>query len=174
MFPAHGAVPTNRSLAAPHRRVGLLALVAVLLLVIVTNVVMRYAFGEGRVEFEEIQWHLYAAGFLLGLSYAAQADAHIRVDVVRDRLPLRWQAWIELYGTLLLLLPFIALILIYGVPFALTSYQLGEHSQAPGGLPWRWIIKSMLPLGFAAAGARRHVTPVAGVRLPVPGRGSCR
>jgi TRAP-type mannitol/chloroaromatic compound transport system permease small subunit len=119
-----------------------------LLLVIVTNVLMRYAFGEGRVEFEEIQWHVYAAGFLLGLSYAAQADAHIRVDVVRDRLPLRWQAWIELYGTLLLLLPFIALILIYGVPFALTSYQLGEHSQAPGGLPWRWIIKSMLPFGF--------------------------
>lgn len=119
-----------------------------LLAVIVANVVLRYAFGEGRIEFEEIQWHLYSAGFLLGLSYATQTDAHIRVDVLRDRLPLRRQAWIELYGTLLLLLPFIALILVYGVPFVLSSYRLGEASQAPGGLPWRWAIKAVLPIGF--------------------------
>lgn len=129
-----------------------------LLAVIVANVVLRYAFGEGRVEFEEIQWHLYATGFLLGLGYALQADAHIRVDVLHERLDARLRAWLELYGTLLLLFPFIALVLVYGVPFAWTAWELGEISQSPGGLPMRWAIKAMLPLGFvllfAAALAR--------------------
>ena len=54
----------------------------VLLAVIVINVLMRYLFNEGRIEMEELQWHLYSIGFLLGLSYAYQADAHIRVDVL--------------------------------------------------------------------------------------------
>jgi len=119
-----------------------------LLAVIVANVVMRYVFGQGRIEFEEIQWHLYAAGFLLGLSYTYQADAHIRVDVLHERLSPRTQAWVELYGTLLLLLPFIALVLIAAVPFVWISFQRGEVSPSPGGLPLRWIVKGMLPVGF--------------------------
>lgn len=119
-----------------------------LLGVIVINVVLRYAFGEGRIEFEEIQWHLYALGFLLGLSYAYEKDAHIRVDVVHERLRPRTRAWIELYGIALLLLPFVALILIYSIPFVLQSYRVGEVSQAPGGLPYRWLMKAALPLGF--------------------------
>ena len=53
----------------------------VLLLIIVVNVTLRYLFGEGRIELEEIQWHIYSLGFLLGLSYAYQSDSHIRVDV---------------------------------------------------------------------------------------------
>ena len=119
-----------------------------LLLIIVGNVVLRYVFGQGRIEFEETQWHIYSLGFLLGLSYAFQADAHIRVDVVSERLHPRTRAWIELYGLLLGLLPFIALILIHGLPFVQQSWALSEVSQAPGGLPYRWLIKAMLPLGF--------------------------
>lgn len=119
-----------------------------LLVIIVANVVLRYVFGEGRIEFEEIQWHLYSIGFLLGLSFAYQADAHIRVDVLHERMRPRTQAWIELYGILLLLLPFITLVLIYSVPFVLQSYTLNEVSQAPGGLPGRWLIKAVLPLSF--------------------------
>ena len=120
----------------------------VLLFVIVGNVLLRYVFGEGRIELEEIQWHLYSIGFLVGFSYAFQADSHIRVDVVSERLPARWRAWLELYGMLLALLPFIALMLWYSVPFVISSWQLAEVSQAPGGLPYRWAIKAVLPLGF--------------------------
>lgn len=120
----------------------------VLLVIIVFNVTMRYAFDQGRIEFEEIQWHIYSAGFLLGLSYAYQADTHIRVDVLHEQFSPTLQAWIELYGILLFLLPFIAIVLIYGVPFVVASYELGEISQSPGGLPYRWAIKAMLPAGF--------------------------
>lgn len=120
-----------------------------LLIVIVVNVAARYLFGEGRVEFEEIQWHLYSGGFLLGLSYAYSTDSHVRVDVIHERLSDRHKAWVELYGILLLLLPFIALILIFSIPFVIDSFRFAEISQAPGGLPYRWAIKAMLPLGFA-------------------------
>ncbi|MDA1077237.1 MAG: TRAP transporter small permease subunit [Proteobacteria bacterium] len=119
-----------------------------LLVMIVANVLLRYAFSQGRIEFEEIQWHLYSIGFLLGMGYTYQADAHIRVDVLHERLTPRAQAWIELYGILLFLLPFIAVILISSVPFVVISYQLSEISQSPGGLPFRWAIKAALPIGF--------------------------
>lgn len=119
-----------------------------LLIVIVTNVTLRYAFGEGRIEFEEIQWHLYSLGFLVGLSFAYSGDNHVRVDVLHERLSPRRKAWIELYGILLLLLPFVMLILVFSLPFVADSFRFNEISQAPGGLPYRWVIKAVLPLGF--------------------------
>ncbi len=123
-----------------------------LLATIVLNVIMRYVFGEGRIEFEELQWHLYAVGFLAGAAYAVESDDHVRVDFLRARLSLRMQAWVELYGIVLLLGPFIVLILYYSVPFIAYSWRAGEVSPAPGGLPFRWLIKSVLFAGFALLG----------------------
>ncbi len=120
-----------------------------LLLIIVVNVTARYVFGEGRIEFEEAQWHLYAMGFLLGLSICFDSDDHIRVDVIHDQLSLRAKAWIELYGLLLLFFPFVTLVLVFSIPFVQYSFTIGEISSAPGGLPYRWIIKSALFIGFA-------------------------
>ena len=120
-----------------------------LMVVIVCNVLLRYAFGAGRIEFEELQWHLYAVGFLAGLSYCVQADTHVRIDVLHERLRPRLRAWVELYGLLLLMFPFIALICVYGVPFVAESFASGEISPSPGGLPYRWLIKAALVAGFA-------------------------
>ena len=72
-----------------------LALIAVIML----NVVCRYVFSEGFIELEELQWHLYATGFLLGLSYALVEDAHVRVDVFRARWQTTTTAWVEFYGS---------------------------------------------------------------------------
>lgn len=121
----------------------------VLMAVIIINVVMRYVLGFGRIEFEELQWHLYAVGWLIGLSYCYVADDHVRVDLVHDRLSLRKQAWIEFLGIVFLLTPFIVLVLWYAIPFVIYSWDLGEVSGAPGGLPYTWIMKSFLFIGFA-------------------------
>jgi TRAP-type mannitol/chloroaromatic compound transport system permease small subunit len=144
----------SRRLDAIVRRAGEAAswLWLVLLAVVVLNVLLRYAFGEGRIEFEEIQWHLYATGFLVALGYTLQSDDHIRVDFLRTRFSPRLQAWIELYGTLLLLLPFVALVLVYSAPFVASSFAQAEVSAAPGGLPFRWAIKAVLSVGFALLG----------------------
>lgn len=116
--------------------------------VILCNVILRYSFGEGRIELEELQWHLFAAGFLIAIPMAVVTNDHIRVDLLHERFSPRTQAWIELYGTLLLLLPFTLLVLIFALPFAGVAWLSGEVSQAPGGLPYRWLIKAVLPLSF--------------------------
>ena len=121
----------------------------VLLVLIGLSVVLRYVFGQGRIELEELQWHVYALGFLLAIPVAVATDDHVRVDVLHERTPLRWRAWVELYGIALLLLPFVALVLFYALPFVGRSFAVGEVSQAPGGLPLRWLIKAALPAGFA-------------------------
>ena len=143
--------PLTRAIDAFLARVGdtLSYIWVLLLVVIVFNVLLRYVFSEGRIELEELQWHLYSVGFLLGLSYAYQSDAHIRVDVLHDRMAPRNQAWIELYGIVLFLLPFITLVLLFSMPFVASSWSLGEVSPSPGGLAYRWFVKAMLPVGFA-------------------------
>ena len=121
---------------------------AVLIAVVIINVTMRYLFGQGRIEFEEVQWHLYAAGFLIGLAMCMDADDHIRVDIFHERMSLRMQAWIEVYGLLILFLPFVTAMFVFSLPFVAYSFDIAEVSHAPGGLPLRWLIKSFLPLSM--------------------------
>ena len=120
----------------------------VLIGVVVLNVTMRYLFGEGRIEFEEIQWHLYAVGFLIGMATCMDTDNHVRVDLFHANMSLRRQAWVELYGLLLLFFPFAIAMLIFSIPFVAYSYQISEVSDSPGGLPYRWVIKSFLTLSM--------------------------
>jgi TRAP-type mannitol/chloroaromatic compound transport system permease small subunit len=121
----------------------------ILMLVIILQVTLRYAFGIGSIMLEEIQWHIYGIGFILGLSYCILLDRHVRIDVLAERLRPRTRAWIELVGLLILLLPFAVAIVIEAIPFALRSFQFGEVSAAPGGLPYRWVPKSFIVIGFA-------------------------
>ena len=126
--------------------------------VVVLNVTMRYLFGEGRVEFEEVQWHLYAIGFLLAIATCMDADNHIRVDVFHDRMSLDTRAWVELYGLLLLFFPFVVAMIVFALPFVAYSWSISEISDAPGGLPFRWAIKAVLPASLvllAIAGISR-------------------
>ncbi len=150
----HDTLPETRFSRAVDRSLGAIGRAAswiwlVLLVVIVLNVSMRYLLGAGRIEFEELQWHLYAAGFLVGLAAADLGDAHIRVDVLRERFTLETRAWIELYGLLLLFFPFVTLVVVTALPFVAESFAQGEVSPSPGGLPLRWAIKGALPAGFA-------------------------
>lgn len=120
-----------------------------LMAVIVVAVVLRYAFGVGRIEFEELQWHLYALGFLVGIVACATRDRHVRVDVFRERMAPRSRDWIDLYGILLLQIPFLLLVFWSALPFVADSFAVGERSASAGGLPYRWVLKSILPISFA-------------------------
>ena len=120
----------------------------VLLAIIIVNVALRYLLGRGYILFEELQWHLYGAAWLLALAFVFRNDAHVRIDVLAARLRPRARAWIELLGILFLLLPFALFVVIETVPFVVTSYHLNEVSPSPGGLSHRWVIKAFIPLGF--------------------------
>lgn len=120
-----------------------------LVLVITVNVLLRYVIGKGLIEFEELQWHFYAAGFLLALAWCLEADDHVRIDVLHEHFSFRAQCWIELVGILVALLPFLFLVAWYAVPFVHYSFTIHEISEAPGGLPYRWAIKAFLLIAFA-------------------------
>ncbi len=120
----------------------------VLVAVITVNVLLRYVAGRGLIEFEELQWHIYAIGFLLGLAWVLESDDHVRIDVLHESWRFRTQCWVELFGLLLALLPFIAVVLWYSMPFIAYSFRIHEISEAPGGLPYRWAIKAVLFAGF--------------------------
>jgi TRAP-type mannitol/chloroaromatic compound transport system permease small subunit len=131
---------------ATSGRVGRAAswLYPVLVAVLIVNVALRYGFGRGFIELEELQWHLFAAAFLLAMADTYAADEHVRVDLVHGRLAPRTRAWIELLGCLLLLFPFSVIVADWAFDFFWLSWQLGERSAMPSGLPARWIIKAVL------------------------------
>ena len=127
-------------------------LAAVLIVVIIIQVILRYVFGRGLVVLEEVQWHLYAIGIMFGLSYALVTDSHIRLDLLHDRFPKRRKEKVEIFGIVFLLMPMIIIILNHSWPFWFDSWRIGERSDAPMGLCCRWLIKGFLPVGFIMLG----------------------
>jgi TRAP-type mannitol/chloroaromatic compound transport system permease small subunit len=116
----------------------------VLLVVIIANVVLRYVFSQGMIELEELQWHLFAVGWLVGLSSTFILDGHVRVDVLHDHLSYKTKLWMELFGLLVFFFPFILFATIYSVPFVELSWFSNERSTSANGLPARWIVKGFL------------------------------
>ncbi|HAS8149221.1 TPA: TRAP transporter small permease subunit [Vibrio vulnificus] len=115
---------------------------------VVYDVVMRYVFNDVSIAFQEMEWHLFSAVFLLGIPFALKSCGHVRVDLFYERLSHRAQAIIDLLGTIFFLFPFCLLVAWFGIDFAKESYALGETSGDPGGLPYRWVIKAIIPLSF--------------------------
>ncbi len=125
----------------------------VLIVVIILQVILRYGFGRGMVMLEELQWHLYAIGIMFGAAYAQTMDSHIRVDIIQSRLSEKWKMRWDLFGIVFLLMPFITVIFLQSLDFVGESFRLSERSNAPLGLPWRWAIKSVIPISFALLAA---------------------
>ncbi|MEL0611606.1 TRAP transporter small permease subunit [Marinomonas arenicola] len=121
----------------------------ILMLLIVGNALMRYCFNTTFVALEELQWHLYAVGFMLGLSYCFIHDGHVRVDALAEHWSLRKRAWIEVFGLTFLLLPFCIVMFSYALPFVERAYRMNEVSPSFDGLPMRWVIKSFILIALA-------------------------
>lgn len=120
----------------------------ILVLIIITQVVLRKGFSNGLIIFEELQWHLYAVGVMFGLSYAQTTNSHIRVDLFYSHFRAKTKNIIEILSILLMVLPFIAVIFIHSLDFVAESYRINEHSESPSGLPFRWLVKSVIPLSM--------------------------
>ncbi|PWQ97274.1 TRAP transporter small permease subunit [Leucothrix arctica] len=123
-------------------------LFVLLLFNIFYDVVARYLFSQVSIGMQEMEWHLFAAMFLLAIPYTIRTDGNVRVDLIYEGRSDRGKALINLFGTLVLLLPFVLLIAWFGIDFAYQAFDLGEGSGDPGGLPHRWIIKAVIPLSF--------------------------
>jgi TRAP-type mannitol/chloroaromatic compound transport system permease small subunit len=112
------------------------------------DAIMRYFFSTGSIALQETEWHLFAMVFLFGIAYALKEDGHVRVDVLYDRFSARNKAIVNIAGTVLFLLPLSVLIIEGSVWYVQEAYSSGEISGDPGGLPYRWLIKLVIPASF--------------------------
>ena len=122
-----------------------LALAIVVLMA--TNVVLRYLFSYGSVWAQELEWHLLAPLILFGIAYALQKGEHVRVDVAYTHFTAKNKERVNLLAALLCLA--ISVIVIWlSIHYVQQSYVIGEKSSDPGGLTHRWVLKALIPIGF--------------------------
>lgn len=124
---------------------GLAWLSLLLVLAMTAVVLLRYGFGLGSAWLQDALIYLHASLFMLGASYALRRDAHVRVDVFYRRLSVRGQAWVNLGGTLVFLLPFALFVLWSSWPYVRISWLIREGSADPGGIPALFLLKSLIP-----------------------------
>lgn len=129
-----------------------------MVVLISTNVILRYLFAIGPVSLQELEWHLMVPVALIGSAYTLRHQGHVRVDIFYEKFGKRTRALIDLCASIGLL---VAAIIVFelSLNFVYQAYQIGEGSPDPGGLPHRFLLKAVIPLGFAllAMQAAAHV-----------------
>jgi len=119
-----------------------------LLMVLITFmiVVLRYVFDTGWIAMQESVNYLHAINFMMGAAYTLQKQKHVRVDIFYQRFSEKQKAMVDLLGTLLLLLPVSAFIIWVSWDYVSASWAMRESSGEAGGLPWLYLLKSLLLL----------------------------
>jgi TRAP-type mannitol/chloroaromatic compound transport system permease small subunit len=123
-------------------------LALIVALVMGANVLLRYGFSLGWIWAQELEWHLLVPLTLVGMSYALRHGEHVRVDVLFASFSERTKHVIDVIAALLAMI-FAALVIWLSLPYVAQSWSIGEGSANPGGIDYRYIIKAMIPIGFA-------------------------
>jgi len=119
-----------------------------LVLVMAGNVLLRYVFSTGSVWSQELEWHLMVPICLFGMSYALRHGEHVRVDVVYGGFSQRTKLVVDLISAILAIV--IAILVIkLSWNYIGQSWRQDEGSANPGGIPYRYVLKALIPIGFA-------------------------
>jgi TRAP-type mannitol/chloroaromatic compound transport system permease small subunit len=119
-----------------------------MVLVVFTDVVLRYVFRTSTVWLQELEWHLFGVVYMLGAGYTMLYDEHVRVDIVYSRWSVRKKAWSDFILYLVFFYPSAIMIVWTTIPFVRDSYRVFEGSPDPGGIPLRFLLKSVIIVGF--------------------------
>ena len=159
--PANGPLPES-----PPARASLTAIVAAIeravdvigraaswislaiVVLMAVDVLLRYTASIGSVWAQELEWHLLAPLVLFGMTYALLKGEHVRVDVFYARYSPRGKAAVDLLASLLAIV-IAALVIRYSIAYVNQAYSIDEISSDPGGLTHRWMLKALIPIGFA-------------------------
>jgi TRAP-type mannitol/chloroaromatic compound transport system permease small subunit len=117
-------------------------------LVMGANVLMRYAFSIGFIWAQELEWHIFVPICLLGMSYALLHKEHVRVDVLFQYLSDRNKHRVDIVAAFISM-AFCLIVIRLSIPYVYQSWSIGEGTANPGGIEYRYIVKSLIPIGFA-------------------------
>lgn len=110
------------------------------------TVILRYGMNQGWIWLQESVSYMHAAVFMTAAAWTLQEDAHVRVDIFyRDAGP-RHKALVNVAGALVLLLPFCLFLILMGWDYVAASWQLKETSREASGLPFVYLLKSLILL----------------------------
>jgi len=119
-----------------------------MVLVVFFDVIMRYAFNKSSVFTQELEWHLFGVVYMLGAGYTMLYDEHVRVDIVYSRWSPRKKAWSDFVLYFVFFYPSAIMVMVTSWPFVRDSYKVLEGSPDPGGIPYRFLLKSVIIVGF--------------------------
>jgi len=120
----------------------------ILVLLVVYDASARYIFSSGSIALQELEWHLFDVIILFGIAYTLRENSHVRVDIFYASYSEKAKALVNIIGSLFFILPFSMLIIYIGLDFVEQSFIQNEASSNPGGLEYRFIVKSFMPLAF--------------------------
>ncbi len=121
---------------------------AVLVLLVVYDATARYIFSIGSVALQELEWHLFDIVILFAIAYTLREGAHVRVDIFYASFSQKTKLLINTISSIFFILPFSLLIIYIGIDFVSMSFTQNEASSNPGGLEYRFLVKSLMPLAF--------------------------
>lgn len=137
-----------------------LPLIAVIMFDVITRKIDFLRIGMSQLSFywliepiklQDMEWHLHAVILMLSFGFAYLLNAHVRVDIFREMLSRRGQAWVEFWGIVLLAVPYFFLVTYFAFVFVKISFIQGEGSESLTGITHRYIIKSVMVIGFLLA-----------------------
>jgi TRAP-type mannitol/chloroaromatic compound transport system permease small subunit len=123
-------------------------LALVIALVMGANVLMRYAFSIGFIWAQELEWHIFVPICLFGMSYALLHKEHVRVDVLFQYLSDRNKHRVDVVAAFISM-AFCLIVIRLSIPYVYQSWSIGEGTANPGGIEYRYFVKSLIPIGFA-------------------------
>jgi len=136
----------------------ILPLIFVIVFDVVTRKVdaIRLYFSDFSIDYgysvstilQDLEWHLHGALLLMTFGFGYLMNAHVRVDIFRENLSRKKQAWFEFWALVLMAIPFLVIMLVFTTDFVLISYRQGEGSESLTGIPWRYVIKGFMPFGI--------------------------
>jgi TRAP-type mannitol/chloroaromatic compound transport system permease small subunit len=123
-------------------------LALVLALVMGSNVLLRYGFSIGSIAMQELEWHILVPICVFGMSYALRHGEHVRVDVLFQYFSPRNKILVEIITAVCGMLLCVIVIRLC-IPYVWQSWSIGEGTANPGGIDYRYVVKSLIPIGFA-------------------------
>ncbi len=122
-------------------------LILVAVLVSAANAIVRKVFSMSSNSWLELQWYLFGAAFMGAAAYTLQQNEHIRIDIFYGTRSRRTQHWIDLFGHVFFLLPFVLIMSYMLIPYAYNAWRIGQISTNAGGLII-WPARALLAAGF--------------------------
>ena len=123
-------------------------ILAALVMLVVYDATSRYLFSAGSTALQELEWHFFDVVILLSTAYTLRNNAHVRVDIFYEKFSQKTKALVNIISFIFFVLPLSFLIIYIGIGFVELSFVQHEASSDPGGLKYRWIVKSLMPLAF--------------------------